>query len=206
MAFDSYTEKHRHRSFNTYTHHFINDDWRLDSRVLKTSLFGGSHTGQNLDFNRMVADFGLQNKKIVCITDSASNMVLACRLIGNNRIPCIAHKANSLIQKDFMADDSSQIIRDLLSKVRKGQKKLLYRHEELKSLRNEDNQHTLGLFFNEIADIEQAIEAENQFVDADYDFTQLENNFTGMKAINNIRWNCIHKFAKCYSDNSGELC
>lgn len=207
VSFDSYTDKHRHRSFNTYTHHFVNDKWCLESRVLKTSLFEGSHTGQNLcdDFNRMTVEYGLENKKIVCVTDSAPNMVLACRLLGNKRNPCIAHKSNSLIQKDLMAHVSSKILRDLLKKVREGQSKLLYRHEEMKAMRNEDNQNTLALFLSEIADIEQAVDAECQFSDGDYDPTRFENDFTGLKSINDIRWNCIHKFSKCYLDNSSEL-
>lgn len=207
VSFDSYTDKHRHRSFNTYTYHFVNKNWCLESRVLKTSLFEGSHTGQNLcdDYKRMITEYGLENKKVVCITDSAPNMVLACRLIDNKRIPCIAHKTNSLIQKDLMADSSSKILRDLLKKVREGQSKLLYRHEEMRAMRMEDNQNALALFLNEIADAEQAIDAENQFTDDNVDSTQFGNDFTGMKSINDIRWNCIHKFSKCYLDNSSEL-
>lgn len=172
--------------------------------MLKTSLFEGSHTGQNLcnDYNRMITEYGLGNQKIVCITDSAPNMVLACRLIGNKRIPCIAHKTNSLIQKDLMAHESSKMLRDLLKKVREGQSRLLYRNEEMKAMRKEDNQKTLGLFLSEIADIEQDIDAETQFTDDDFDPTHFENDFTGFKSINDIRWNCIHKFSKCYLDNS----
>lgn len=194
-------------STHTYTYHFVNKNWCLESRVLKTSLFEGSHTGQNLcnDYKRMITEYGLENKKVVCITDSAPNMVLACRLIDNKRIPCIAHKTNSLIQKDLMADSSSKILRDLLKKVREGQSKLLYRREEMRAMRMEDNQNALALFLNEIADAEQAIDAENQFTDDNVDSTQFGNDFTGMKSINDIRWNCIHKFSKCYLDDSSEL-
>lgn len=205
ISFDSYTDKHRHRAFNTYTYHFIDDNWCLESRVLKTSLFEGSHTGQNLceDFNRMVAEYGLENKKIVCVTDSAANMVCACRLIGCKRCPCIAHKSNSLVQKDMMAHSSSNTLRNLLKKVREGQSKLLYRHEQLKEMRNEDNQNALSLLFHEMADAEQAIDAERQFSE-DFDPNQFDNDFTGLKSLNEIRWNCIHKFCKCYLDNQSE--
>lgn len=206
VTFDSYTDKFRHRSFNTYTYHVVNNDWCLESRVLKTSLFQGPHTGKNLcdDFNRMAAEYGLESKNIACVTDSAANMVLACRLLGNRRIPCIAHKTNSLIQKDLMTHSSSQTLRDLLKKVREGQNKLLYRHEEMKEMRHEDNQNALALFLSELAESEQAIEAECQFSE-NFDSTSFENDFTGMKSLNEIRWNCIHKFSKCYLDNSSKL-
>lgn len=131
ITFDSYTDKHRHRSFNTYTYHVVNDDWCLESRVLKTSLLEGKHTAQNLcdDFQNMIKEYGLEEKKVVCITDSAANMTAACRAIGNKRFPCLGHKVNTLIQKDLMADHSAKPLRDVLKKIREGQSKLLYRHE-----------------------------------------------------------------------------
>lgn len=152
----------------------------------------------------MVAEYGLGNQKIVCITDSDAKIVLACRLIGNKRIPCIAHKTNSLIQKDLMTHDSSKTLRDLLKKVRAGQNKLLYRHEEMKAMRIEDNQKTMALFLSEIAEIEQAIDADSQFADTDYDPTRFENDFTGLKSISEIRWSCVYMLSKCYLDNSSE--
>lgn len=153
----------------------------------------------------MAAEYGLGSKTITCVTDSAANMVLACNLLDNRRIPCIAHKTNSLIQKDLMTHSSTQILRDLLKKVRVGQSKLLYRHEELKAMRHEDNQNALALFLSEIAENEQAIEAECQFTDS-FDSAPFENDFTGLKSFNEIRWNCIHKFSKCYLDNSSKFC
>lgn len=193
---------------NTYTYHYITDEWCLESRVLKTSLFEGKHTGQNIadDFNRAMIEYKLEDKEVICVTDSAANMVCGCRIIGNKRIPCIAHKTNSMIQKDFLAHDSSKPFRDVLKKVREAQSKLLYRHEELMSIRNDDIQKQLCLFLNEIAELEQAVDAEEQFADTDYNPTRsIGNDFTGLKSISEIRWNCIYTISKCYLDNASEF-
>lgn len=205
VSFDTYTDKHRHRGFNTYTHHYVTDDWRIESRVVKTSLFECSHTGQNLcnDFNAMTTEYGLSDKKIVCVTDSAPNMVLACRLTGNRRIACIAHKTNSLIQKDLMTHECAQPIRALLKKIREGQNKLIYRHGQLQKLRDDDNQKKFALLMTELSELQEIYDAETQFQNIP-EFEPSQHDFSGLKAMNEIRWNCILKFSKCYLENSSK--
>lgn len=208
VTFDTYTDKHKHRGFNTYTHHYINDDWQIESRVLKTSLLDCAHTAQNLcnDFNDMTKEYGLSEKKIVCVTDSAPNMVAACRLTGNRRIPCIAHKANTMIQKDLMSHPSAQPIQKLLKKIREGQTKLIYRHGQLQKLRDDDNQKKFALLMSELSEIEEIYDAEEQFQNYPDESIAMpsDQDFSGLKTMNEIRWNCILKFSKCYLENSSE--
>lgn len=188
----TYTDKHRHRGFNTYTHHYVTKDWRIESRVLKTSLLECSHTGQNLceDFKLMTEEYGLSEKKIVCVTDSAPNMVLACRLTGNRRIPCISHKSNSLIQKDLMTHPDALPIRKLLMKIRKGQNKLMYRHGELQKLREDDNQKKFALLMTELSELQEIFDAEQQFQSSSSDepiFNPERDGFSGLNSFNEIR-------------------
>lgn len=212
ITFDTYTDKHRHRSFNTYTYHCVNDDWCMESRVLKTGLLVGAHTGQNLcdDYQNMLKEYRLIEKKIVNVTDSAANMILACRLIGNRRYACIAHKSNTLVQKDLMCHSAAQPLRDLIKKVRGGQSKLLYRHEALKELRDDDNQKKYALLMTELSELDDICDAETQFQNNPESDTadipdQFQNVFTGLKSMNDIRWNCIWKVAKCYLDNQSKF-
>lgn len=209
MTFDTYTDKFKHRGFNTYTHHYVTDDWRIESRVLKTSLFDCSHTGQNLcdDFKGATTEYGLSNKKITCVTDSAANMVLACRLSGNRRIPCIAHKINTLIQRDLMNHPDVQPIQKLLKKIRDGQNKLMYRHGELQKLRNDDNQKKFALLMSELSELQEIYDAEIQFPNNAEDepiFYSNRDGFPGLKALNEVRWNCVLKFSKSYLENSSK--
>lgn len=210
MTFDSYCDKVHHRSYNTYTLHQIDDNWKLNSRVLKTSLMESSHTAQNIcdDFNRVVDEYKLNNKKIVCVTDSAANMVCACRLIGNHRIPCIAHKSNTLVQKDMFQNASMKPIQQLITKIRAGQKRLIYQFEELKRIRAEDNQNQFALLLNEICELEDVCDAESQYISEDILSNAIRcvdnnhNDFNGLKALSNIRFGCLYKLSKSYNDNA----
>lgn len=209
MTFDSYCDKIHHRSYNTYTFHHIDEEWDLKSRVLKTSLMELSHTARNIcdDFNNVVSEYDLNDKKPVCVTDSAANMIAAVNLIGNRRLPCKSHKVNTLIQKDMLQDPSMGKIRALLAKIRDGQKKLLYRFEDLKSIRAEDNQNKLSLLLNELCELEELCSAECQYVSDELvsDVIQSadtnQSDFNGLKSLSNIRFGCLYKLSKSYDDN-----
>lgn len=215
MTFDSYTDNIHHRSYNTYTYHYIDDEWNLKSTVLKTSLMEQTHTAQNIcdDFQRVLKEFKLQNKKIVLVTDSAPNMVMACRLSGHHRYPCIAHKGNLLVQKDMLGNPSVKEIPALIGKIREGQKKLMYRFDELRRIREIDTQNQMALLLNEICELDEILDAENQFTIEPEDDTALsnlihghnQNEFSGLRTVNNIRWGCTFKLATSYKNNSSEL-
>lgn len=171
-----------------------------------------SHTSQNIcdDFWCVLKEYGLENKKIVCVTDSAANMVAACRLIGNHRVPCIAHKTNSLIQKDMLHHPSVKEIPALLAKIREGQKKLIYRFDELRQLKDKDNQNQMSLFLNEISELEEIVDAEGQYSSEDDTNTSNfirnldhgRNEFSGLKTFSNIRFGCVFKLSSSYKNNS----
>lgn len=187
----------------------MTDDWHIESRVLKTSLLECSHTGENLceDFNMMTKEYGLDEKKIVCVTDNAANMVLACRLTGNRRSPCISHKVNLLVQKDLMTHPLAKPIQILLKKIREGQNKLIYRHGQLQNIRDDENQKAFALLMNEISELQEIYDAEVQFPnssDSEPVIEPSQSDFSGLNPMNEIRWGCILKFAKTYLKNSSK--
>lgn len=171
-----------------------------------------SHSAQNIcdDFKRVVKEYQLEEKNIICITDSAANMMAACRLIGNHRLPCIAHKSNTLIQKDMMTNPCLKEIPALLTKMRAGQKKLLHKFEELRTMREADNQKQLALLLHEISELDDVVNTEEQYV-SEEDSTILNtictlernhNAFNGLKTFSNIRFGCLYKISKSYKENS----
>lgn len=172
-----------------------------------------SHTAQHIcdDFNRVVQEYQLHHKKIVCVTDSAPNMVLACRLIGNYRVPCIAHKINTLIQKDMLQNPSMTPIRDLLSKIRDGQKKLMYRFDELNNIKEQDIQNRFALLLNEISEMDDICSAENQYINDDMfsnaiqSVDRSQSKFNGLKSLSNIRFCCLYKLSKSYKENASTI-
>lgn len=213
---DAWTDNFIHLSYNTYTHHFINDDWALEHRVLKTSNMEGRHTASRIrdEFEAMANEFGISNKTIICVTDSAANMKKAVRLLNKKHFPCVAHKTNLLIQKDLMSHPDMQPLRNIMAKIRNIQKKFLYRHSQLKQIDEQDRQTKLFLLIDEISEIEKAVNAELQFGDGICDneserAATSEDNFqreafSGLKSMSNVRWSVIYKLAKSFLDHASE--
>ena len=64
----------------SYTVYFINDDWKLCSKCLKTAFCPEDHTGENLAefLQDVLMAWGLDTTKQVCLmTDCGSNIVHA---------------------------------------------------------------------------------------------------------------------------------
>lgn len=67
------------------TAHFIDDDWILRTKCLKTQYHPESHTAENLaEFIKCgMHEYGLRLGNIVTVTtDSAANMIAAARKAG----------------------------------------------------------------------------------------------------------------------------
>ena len=118
MTTDMWMDNYRRRSYITFTLHFCNVDFELKSVMLKTALFAGQHTGDNIkqEMIKTADEFGLDGKKIIYITDNGSNIVKACKLAGVERLGCIAHGVHkNLITVDGISKTESvkKIVRDV---------------------------------------------------------------------------------------------
>lgn len=176
----------------------------------------GRHTATRIrdEFEVMTNEFGISNKTIVCVTDNAANMKKAVRLLNKKHFPCVAHTMNLLVQKDLMAHPDMHPLRDIMAKIRKIQKKLIYRHSQLKEMDEKDKQTKLLLLIDEISEIENAVNAELQYGDelvdngeehtAAYQNDLEHNTFSGLKSMSNVRWSVIYKLAKSFLDHSSE--
>ena len=72
-------------SYMSLTAHYIDNDWNLVTRCLKTQYHPEAHTGENLaDFYKeALGEFRLKTGFVVTLTtDSATNMVASVRLAG----------------------------------------------------------------------------------------------------------------------------
>jgi hypothetical protein len=105
MTTDMWTDNHRRRSYSTYTLHFNTPDFEMKSVTLKTSIFSNDHTGENIknDILATHKQFGLEEKKIIYVTDQGPNVVKACRLACLDRLGCVAHGLHNLVVRDGLA-------------------------------------------------------------------------------------------------------
>ena len=82
------------------TVHFIDEEWKLQTRCLETAYFPEDHTGELIaeGLKEALLSWGLIEKKMVCITtDSGANVVKATSLNNWTRLQCFGHRLHSAI-------------------------------------------------------------------------------------------------------------
>ncbi|KAM9456199.1 E3 SUMO-protein ligase ZBED1 [Clarias gariepinus] len=80
--------------YMSLTIHYISADWSLHSKCLETRYVPDNHTADTLGENlkSAVADWGLDEHKLVCITtDNGANIVAAIRDLGWPWLNCFGH-------------------------------------------------------------------------------------------------------------------
>lgn len=149
LTFDLWSDKHRRRSYITFTLHFIDSRFRMINLTLATIHFPERHTGINIhaEIEKILFEFGLDEKKLYMVTDagkyisfalksfnasvtnyifnSGSNCRLACELGNFENLLCVGHGLHNLITKDGFKKTST--IFNLVTKVKNIVKALRYR-------------------------------------------------------------------------------
>ena len=92
------------KSYATHTAHFIDQKWSLVSAVLRTSLFGGRHTGEKLakHSHKVPKDINISKSQVVSVThDEAANMACAAAKLSEDynwaSQVCMAHRLQTVI-------------------------------------------------------------------------------------------------------------
>ena len=86
----------------SYTIHYIDSEWVLRSACLQASFSPEDHTGDNIKLAVLATlqNWNLDIKDQVAITtDNASNIKLACRLLGCCQLSCFSHNLDLAVQR-----------------------------------------------------------------------------------------------------------
>ncbi|KAG1953590.1 zinc finger BED domain-containing protein [Pimephales promelas] len=91
---DMWTDEFNKRAYTAFTGHFINDDWKLESRVISTAEFDSTlkKTAHNIhdQIIKELHDFGIEPahmSKVMFVSDQGANIKAALR--SYKWIPCI---------------------------------------------------------------------------------------------------------------------
>lgn len=86
-------------AYITVTCHFVNKDYKLNSKVLTTSQMNGPHTADNIatSLKQIIEEWNLQNKVMAIVTDNAANMKAAIQILKLRHLPCYAHTLNLVV-------------------------------------------------------------------------------------------------------------
>ena len=99
---DAWTSK-AVRSFATYTVHFLNESWELQSFVLATRPMDGSHTAEHIaeHVKSIAVEFGISDKITAVVHDEAANMMKAGRQLDWASEACAAHRLQTCLRHAF---------------------------------------------------------------------------------------------------------
>ncbi|KAL1249344.1 hypothetical protein QQF64_020349 [Cirrhinus molitorella] len=103
---DMWTDEFNKRAYTAFTGHFINDDWKLESRVISTAEFDSAlkKTAHNIHEQIITElhDFGIEPahmSKVMFVSDQGANIKAALR--SYKWMPCTAHVINIVLKHTF---------------------------------------------------------------------------------------------------------
>lgn len=140
-SFDFWSDNVKRISYINYWVHWINNDFEIQKLCLGIKRFPHPHEGQLIadPFNCIVNEFGLSDKNFVGVTDSGSNIKLACRLLNLEREPCLCHNLHLLVAYDLIKKHPSmKPIRDLIIRMKVAKKALIYKYEDLQKIHDQE--------------------------------------------------------------------
>lgn len=88
--------------YMSFTIHYINKDWDLESLALAASFLPKDHTVDVLmdALEEVMSEWHLNTNNLVClITDNGSNIVAATKQLEWNRLSCFGHNLDLAITK-----------------------------------------------------------------------------------------------------------
>ncbi len=116
---DMWTDEFNKRAYTAFTGHFINDDWKLESRVISTAEFDSTlkKTAHNIheQIIKELHDFGIEPariSKVMFVSDQGANIKAALR--SYKWMPCTAHVINIVLKHTFdVKENTPTYMRDV---------------------------------------------------------------------------------------------
>ncbi|KAJ6642652.1 E3 SUMO-protein ligase ZBED1, partial [Pseudolycoriella hygida] len=112
---DGWTSTNSHK-FIALTLSFIDENWKLISRVLACHDLNISNTGENIQclVDNILIEFKIEKSRISAgVSDRGSNCIAAINLLGFEHVPCFAHAVNTKVEEivklDFIAPTLKKI-------------------------------------------------------------------------------------------------
>ena len=100
--------------YMSYTIHYIDSSWMLQTHCLQCLYTPEDHTGVNLKEAMLstLCDWSLTDARQVAITtDSGSNIKLACELLGWTRISCFSHNLDLAVKKSLQDSRIDRVLK-----------------------------------------------------------------------------------------------
>lgn len=127
----------------------------IGSICLKTAHFPHPHKGVEIAraFEKLKDEFDLNDKVFQACTDNGSNVKCACNILGIDWNSCLGHDICLLVSTDLLKHEDMEDIRKLKDKMKKINKALMFKYEELRQLHDGEYNKTLYRILSELENI-----------------------------------------------------
>lgn len=204
ISSDGWTDSHLGKSYVNYNL-IYNFQGKLKVILLETAPFNNSKTGKNLykEIKRILENFGISKKKIVEVTDDASNNKTCYDEAQKDsdleillRIGCINHKLHNLLYTDIFASKEFEdlALKTIVGKLKKIHKKIYYKKQLIKDIVIQKHSENV---WEKILDFVNGT-GEADFSDIEEALTKDKDNSGFFKNSNSTRWNSTLTMIKSY--------
>lgn len=155
VSFDFWSDNVKRLSFINYWLNWIDSNFQMKSVCLKTAYFPHPHTAEEIakSFTNVMKEFDLKGKQFRACTDNGSNVKKACKILKLDWDSCLGHDIHLLVSKDLLQHKDMEDLRTLKMKMKRINKALMYKYEELKQIHDEEYNTTLYRVLSELENI-----------------------------------------------------
>ena len=137
---DLWTATYQNRSYISFTVHFVDSNFKLQSHCLQTLEVTSDHSANSLKevLTSLLQSWKITGKVCGAITDNASNITNAIELLGVEHFPCIAHTLQLSIKRGLEVPKVQHILgrcKKLVEHFKKSTKETYQLHEKQEMLK-----------------------------------------------------------------------
>lgn len=215
-SFDMWTDSHGRNNYINLSVHFIDKLWNLRCVNLGTDPLERKHTAVRIEahINEKLEFFSLSHHTNISVKDNGANVVAASRNMAIRTgirkkdiddYTCYAHNIHLLLMKDVLKDPRFAWLRDLILKVKKSHRTLVFKMPEMKKRNIAESSLKLQNFYVTMDEVvSEILEIEDDDEDVHANPPPLPTAGVTFKASNDTRWDSTRVLLKTRRENEGE--
>lgn len=213
LTLDCWTDNCMKRSFINHVVHFLDTNFTMKTFTLKTEIFPHPHTGLKIGNNILstLKEFGLNDRKVIAVSDNGANVVAGIRNAKIHRLPCSAHNLHLFISKDCLKSDNFSAITILVPKLKTIFKAVMYKHDELNKIFEKKQQYNMLKLIKSATEICEML-TEEELTSPEFDVENYcdlpEIRFESYKSLKNCnatRWGSMLVMIRSFEENAETL-
>lgn len=148
ISFDFWNGNIKRMAYISYWATWIDSEYVIRKVCLQTANFPHPHTHDVIakSFQSLKSKYGIENRKFLPCTDNGSNLIKACKALKLPRELYLAHNIHLLVSVDLLKNSAMEMVQDLISKLKRIMKSLMYKYQQLKQIHDQEFNKPLHCF------------------------------------------------------------